>query len=56
MFFIDGTKKQLSLWMFSQSILLQLYLPSYLEAVEDAPMNINGVYITDSDIQHDLVA
>ena len=29
-----------------------IYLPSYLEAVEDAPMNINGVYITDSDIQH----
>ena len=29
-----------------------IYLPSYLETVEDVPMNINGVYITDSDIQH----
>ena len=53
MFFIDGTKNAtVTVDVLAVNSAPVIYLPSYLEAVEDAPMNINGVYITDSDIQH----
>ena len=51
MFFIDGTKNAtVTVDVLAVNSAPVIYLPSYLEAVEDAPMNINGVYITDSDM------
>ena len=53
MFFIDGTKNAtVTVDVLAVNSAPVIYLPSYLETVEDVPMNINGVYITDSDIQH----